>query len=675
MSTSSRNIALIALSLLSLPMCGSAETNADEQQVQAAGDTGAVAAATREVRAGAEHAEARRAADAAAAYQRAVEHLPAFADWAAVLAAAAAGRAGDTAAVASNLARADSTLARDWGWRTRVYAVAALGDTAAAARLAAGIAPTLPDAARQAEAWTRAGMLFLRARRNSDAIDASIGSAAAFDAARELATVGTPTAADQLKIGRVFMRHNDPTRAATAFDAYFARGKPSVSERVSIQLELGTALFNFRLYPAAERRLRAAVTAGTGASSLRGSVAQALYMLGRSQYRRGATTAARTTFARVTSQFAGTNAATRAHFTLADIDHDANRMTSARTHYRAVLSGANVADAPLAAMRLGSLAITEGRPRAAAELFRERYEREGASAAERQQMGFWWAQSLHRAGAADSAKLVYREVRDINRFSYYGMRAAQLLDDPGIQLAPAPPVPADIRARVASSLDVVDVLRDAGLDSEASFEAARVARRHNDALYALGTEYHARGQTARGITIGREIQRTEGTWNRTSLELVYPFPFRDEITASARANEVDPFLMAGLIRQESMFNPRARSVAGALGLMQVMPATGRRVASGIGMSFNASQLTDPAVNLRLGAKYLADQIETQGRVIDAVAAYNAGPHRLDEWRGFPEYRDDDLFIERIPYQETRDYVKVVNQNARIYRLLYGDMTD
>ena len=683
MRTSSTNIALTALLLLILPMCGAAETSDDEQQPPTAGDTVAVRAATAEVRAGIEHAQAKRAQEAASAYERAKQQVPAFADWSTMLSASAAARAGDSAAVTRYLAETDSSLARDWGWRARVNAIAALGDTLAAARLAAEIAPTLPDSVRQAEAWTRAGMLFLRAHRNEDAkdafrksIDTSIGSAAAVAAAGELATVGTPAAADQLKIGRVFMRHGNPVRAAAAFDAYFARGKPPVAERVAIQLELGTALFNIRQYPGAERRLRAAITAGAKASSARGSVAQALYMLGRSQYRRGATTTARTTFTRVVREYPNTNAAARAHFTLGDIDHDANRIESARGHYRAVIAK-DVADAPLAAMRLGSMALVEDRPRAAADLFSERYAREDASNAERQQMGFWWAQSLQRAGAADSAKIVYRDVLRINPFSYYGMRAAELLEEAEVPLPPGPDVPEDALKRAADALDVVDVLRDAGLTDEASFESVRAARRHSNAAYALAYEYHARGLTARGISLGREIQRNEGAWNRRSLELVYPFPYRQEIVAGARAHEVDPYLMAGLIRQESMFNARARSVAGALGLMQVMPATGRRVASGIGMSgFNTSQLTDPAVNLRLGAKYLADQIETQnGRIIDAVAAYNAGPHRVTAWRAFPEYPDDDLFIERIPYQETRDYVKIVQQNARIYRLLYGEVTD
>ena len=673
----------LALLLLILPTCGSAETSdsagSDETRNTTAVDTAAIRAAAAEVRAGLAHAQGGRTDEAAAAYARAVESVPAFADWAAMLTASAAARAGDTAAVRRHLAGADSVLARDWGWRFRVRALAAGGDTVAAARLAEQVAATLPDSARQAEAWTRAGHLYLSTRRRDAAIaafrraiDTSIGSVAAIEAARELGTIGTPTAADQLRIGRVFLRHSNPARAATAFDAYFARGNESAAERARIQLDLGREFFTRREYAAAERRLRAAA----GGSGARNTTAEALYLLGRSQYRRGAVNDARATLTRVTSNYSGTAAAVRAHFTLADIDHDADRLQSARTHYRAVLAGEYVPDAPLAAVRLGSLALVEGRARAAAELFEERYRRAGAPAWERQQMGFWWAQSLHRADAPDSAKLVYRAVRALDPFSYYGMRAGELLGDSAVQLQPGPTVDAAVRAPVAHSLDVVDVLRAAELVDEAAFETARLRDRHSDALYALGSEYHARGQTARGVSLGRDLFRAEGSWNRQLLQLVYPFPFRDDIVRAAQAHELDPYLVAGLIRQESMFNPRARSVAGALGLMQVMPQTGTRIAGGLGMrSFSTSQLTDPAVNLRLGTKYLADQIRGHnGRVIDAIAAYNAGPHRVARWSAFPEYRDDDLFVERIPYQETRDYVKIVQQNARIYRMLYGEGT-
>jgi soluble lytic murein transglycosylase len=146
------------------------------------------------------------------------------------------------------------------------------------------------------------------------------------------------------------------------------------------------------------------------------------------------------------------------------------------------------------------------------------------------------------------------------------------------------------------------------------------------------------------------------------------------VTAAARANDLDPYLVAGLIRQESMFNPRARSAVGAIGLMQVMPATGARLGRSLGLDeVRASQLTDPAINLRIGTRFLADQIRAHnGRLVDAIAAYNAGPHRVERWREFPEHRDPELFAERIPFEETRDYVRIVRQNARIYRELYGE---
>jgi soluble lytic murein transglycosylase len=300
------------------------------------------------------------------------------------------------------------------------------------------------------------------------------------------------------------------------------------------------------------------------------------------------------------------------------------------------------------------------------------------SPVEAQQVAFWHARALERAGARDSARLVMTEVRRADPFSYYGLQAAATLDAGIWEFAgsePAP-VPAQLRARVASGLDVVDVLREGGFEGESTFEAARLVDRfggEEGALYTLGAAYHERGQTFSGIRIGRELQRREGAWNRQILQLVYPFPYREGVLREARANGLDPWLVAGLIRQESMFNPRARSAVGALGLMQVMPATGTRVAQGLGIrNFTAARLTEPDINLRIGTRYLADQVRSHGgRLVDAIAAYNAGPQRVTRWRQFPEYRDPELFTERIPFEETRSYVKIVQQNARIYRELYG----
>jgi soluble lytic murein transglycosylase len=108
--------------------------------------------------------------------------------------------------------------------------------------------------------------------------------------------------------------------------------------------------------------------------------------------------------------------------------------------------------------------------------------------------------------------------------------------------------------------------------------------------------------------------------------------------------------------------------------MQVMPNTGKALARTAGIDrFGVELLERPEINLHLGVQYVAELMERYGsRITSVLAAYNAGPHRVSRWSNFPEYRDEELFAERIPFAETRDYVKVVQQNARIYAALYGD---
>src|SRR5690606_28303815 len=109
-----------------------------------------------------------------------------------------------------------------------------------------------------------------------------------------------------------------------------------------------------------------------------------------------------------------------------------------------------------------------------------------------------------------------------------------------------------------------------------------------------------------------------------------------------------------------------------IGLMQVMPTTGRSLARTLGIRrFNADMLAQPELNIVFGMRYLADQLRTYGNRLDAVlAAYNAGPTRVERWKQFPEFDDTLLFAERIPFVETRDYVRIVQNNRRIYAALY-----
>ena len=111
--------------------------------------------------------------------------------------------------------------------------------------------------------------------------------------------------------------------------------------------------------------------------------------------------------------------------------------------------------------------------------------------------------------------------------------------------------------------------------------------------------------------------------------------------------------------------------------MQVMPATGEILARGAGIrEWDAELLYQPEFNVHLGTRYLADQMrQYDGSLPSVFSAYNAGPHRVQQWSGFPEYRDEELFTERIPYRETRNYVKILTRNRALYEGLYGAEVD
>jgi soluble lytic murein transglycosylase len=224
------------------------------------------------------------------------------------------------------------------------------------------------------------------------------------------------------------------------------------------------------------------------------------------------------------------------------------------------------------------------------------------------------------------------------------------------------------------------LLLELGLTDDAAFERER-ARQHfatgSGGLYAVAEALHERGRTVDAVRLGREIRRGANVWDERLLRIVYPLPHGERIIRAARDRGLDPFLVAGLIRQESLFDTRAKSVAGAIGLMQVMPGTGRDLARREGLSgFATGQLQDPDVNLRLGTLFFVNLLNQHGGAVAyALAAYNAGPSRVARWKQQPDMSDPDLFAERIPFAETRDYVRIVQQNARIYAAIYGDMDE
>jgi soluble lytic murein transglycosylase len=160
---------------------------------------------------------------------------------------------------------------------------------------------------------------------------------------------------------------------------------------------------------------------------------------------------------------------------------------------------------------------------------------------------------------------------------------------------------------------------------------------------------------------------------RTYWEALFPKPYWTELKRSSEANGLDPYLVASLIRQESEFNPNAVSRANAVGLMQLLPKTGKAVAKQVKLKrYNASQLYTPAVNMELGTHYFRGMVDKFGGSFEyALAAYNAGSDRVEDWLGQGKYRDPEEFVESIPFTETREYVQAILRNANVYKQLYG----
>lgn len=159
---------------------------------------------------------------------------------------------------------------------------------------------------------------------------------------------------------------------------------------------------------------------------------------------------------------------------------------------------------------------------------------------------------------------------------------------------------------------------------------------------------------------------------RAYWEALFPKPFWLDLKKFSSSNALDPYLVAALIRQESEFNPNAVSRANAVGLMQLLPKVGKSVAKDEKLRhFTPSQLFVPATNLQLGTKYFRLMVDKFGAFEYALAAYNAGSDRVQDWQGQGKYRDPQEFVESIPFTETREYVQAILRNANVYRQLYG----
>ena len=174
------------------------------------------------------------------------------------------------------------------------------------------------------------------------------------------------------------------------------------------------------------------------------------------------------------------------------------------------------------------------------------------------------------------------------------------------------------------------------------------------------------------VTLIAALPETAATPPDDLLRVAYPAAFGSLVTAAAKDEDVSPLLLLALVRQESFFDAEAGSGAGALGLTQVVPATGDQIAAKLGVvEFTASDLYRPKISLQFGASYLKTQLDVSGgNAYRALAAYNGGPGAASDAADVAG-ADDDLFVEELEFDETQRYVRIVMENLARYRQLYA----
>ncbi len=292
-----------------------------------------------------------------------------------------------------------------------------------------------------------------------------------------------------------------------------------------------------------------------------------------------------------------------------------------------------------------------------------------------------------------AARLYFERVMTAMEGYYYAAEARERLRQPevrnasgsaktaeflaGVTLPKAEPVPARATAATELRIGRSRILRSAGLTDLADDELRFGA--HTDGQAALLAMEGAAAAEApyQGMRMMKalapdylNLRLTEAP--RRFWELLFPLPYRAELTADARRRGLDPFLVAGLVRQESEFNPGAVSHSHAYGLTQVLPGTGRQFARTAGVGrVTARVLIQPAANLKIGTAILRSTLDQNGGNLEqTLASYNAGPNKVAEWLTWNTYREPAEFVESIPYFETREYVQAVLRNAEMYRRLY-----
>ena len=311
---------------------------------------------------------------------------------------------------------------------------------------------------------------------------------------------------------------------------------------------------------------------------------------------------------------------------------------------------------------------------------------------------YWLAVAEARAGETGAATRSFRAVAEGFPYHYYGLRARERLVKltNGVEDAQPnsdfvlrfPMLSVSTATRARPEFKAAMVLARAGLTEDGAWYVRRLLnrRRHDRGLALLAARASAKAGNYTSVSrilanhFGAFLQRPARGLPADFWTLVYPRPFWETTYRSARSHGVDPVLLLALMRQESRFDPAARSPVGAIGLYQIMPYTAEALAdsAGVGEIIGAdgvdeTALTNPAVNSAIAARLNANLLEMfDSAIAPVIASYNAGEKRAAIWWAAARHLPEDFFIDTIPYSETRRFVREVLANYMAYQRTYED---
>ncbi len=464
---------------------------------------------------------------------------------------------------------------------------------------------------------------------------------------------------------------------------------------------VGMCYYNMRDYASARDTLRRSYENFTAGRS----AADSLYFLGRALTNTGEDEEAVNTYLKLLERFPASNLADDSLYRIGRIYFSRQDMEKAMQYFQTAVDKYPESDIISDIYwELGWMQYSLGRYNESLNTFDLMSQRFRGGPLEEVSL-FWKAKSMQQVGMANESAEAYQRIAGVNPYSYYGFRSIEILNSLGIStdfpsfdqdLSPLNP---DIREVIPDIYDLVDIAKDnqnlpqkkhvskakelifLGLDALASTEISASEKEFEESpakILELSTLYLSANDYGSSIGIVRRnysrlSANLSGPEKDYFFYLAYPFAYQDLVLSYSDEYGVDPLFILAIIREESNFRQDAGSHAGALGLMQVMPATGAEIASQIGVTeYSPDMLLDPETSIMMGSYYIKRMLDTfDSNIFYALGAYNGGPGAMQSWISRFGQLDIDEFVESVTYIETRTYIKRVIGTYHVYKILYG----